>query len=393
MWPWKINDLIRQPNSALLQDPEIANAVHGYLGDGYVPYQRAGNLLALIQKGPIENGQYESTKNIMFILQKNKLEKLIRYLNETTATLRRIREASVAKADISVQPTSRTISRLASSLHTIRIYASTSYSAVSAGYMVSCHPQHETGSFLHSRPALLERKKHVGLKNASVAFTVEFAPSEVVINFPTERLDPPMKLGDLCLSITQARDHKIFLDIYLSRSGRLYANNEKGNTISLKQVLQSMGQRDQSSHIQWTLNQRLALSFNIASDKSLMHRGGDQHMDMPQPFIRQTSDYGAKDSAPGVYNPKRSMLELGIRLLELWHPKTFETYAAEGGWDVQSDFGSRYDVARYLEVVTRCVECTFAISCATPTWGDIAFRKSVCEYILKPLLENCPSNS
>lgn len=97
------------------------------------------------------------------------------------------------------------------------------------------------------------------------------------------------------------------------------------------------------------------------------------------------------------------MLELGIILLELWHSKTFETYAKETGLVLGNSFGSRYDAAIkwlemsmyhilpfYLDIVTRCIECTFAMSSASPDWNDVTFKKSVCEYVLRPLWGNCP---
>jgi hypothetical protein len=90
-------------------------------------------------------------------------------------------------------------------------------------------------------------------------------------------------------------------------------------------------------------------------------------------------------------------------LLEIWHIKTIDSYACEKSLQDSNCYGHRYEVARHwldisddsmlpfhLELVTRCIECTFATSSATPDWSDITFRKSVCEYVLKPLWDNCP---
>jgi hypothetical protein len=100
------------------------------------------------------------------------------------------------------------------------------------------------------------------------------------------------------------------------------------------------------------------------------------------------------------------MLELGILLLELWHAQTIELFAADNGLKLTKSFGSRYEVAQkwiahsedegdmmpfYLEAATRCIECTFTTSTAKPDWNDFTFQKSVCQYVLKPLLDICPA--
>jgi hypothetical protein len=90
-------------------------------------------------------------------------------------------------------------------------------------------------------------------------------------------------------------------------------------------------------------------------------------------------------------------------LLEIWHIKPIDYYASERDLQTNDSYGTRYEIARhwlsfsddnmlpfYLELVTRCIECTFATTAAAPDWGDFTFRKSVCEYVLKPLWENCP---
>ncbi|KAL2833080.1 hypothetical protein BJY01DRAFT_225630 [Aspergillus pseudoustus] len=55
-----------------------------------------------------------------------------------------------------------------------------------------------------------------------------------------------------------------------------------------------------------------------------------------------------------------------------------------------ADFSTFHILPCYLDVIKRCVECTFATSDPVPDWNDVVFRKSVCELDLKPLWENCP---
>jgi hypothetical protein len=134
----------------------------------------------LIQAHPMKNGKYELTKKIKFSLQKEDLEKRIKDLNDSTAMLRRIRETSALKTDVTLQSTSRTITKFTSALNTVQNYAHRLYSAISDGYVIDCHPEHETRLFLQSRSALMEKKKkRPSLKNATVSFTMAFSPNNI----------------------------------------------------------------------------------------------------------------------------------------------------------------------------------------------------------------------
>jgi hypothetical protein len=122
---------------------------------------------------------------------------------------------------------------------------------------------------------------------------------------------------------------------------------------------------------------------------------------IPQPFI--VREFPTQNRTTSRCTAKASLLELGIMLLEIWHMKPIDYYASERDLQTNDSYGTRYEVARhwlsfsddnmlpfYLELVTRCIECTFATTAATPDWGDFTFRMSVCEHVLKPLWENCP---
>ena len=264
----------------------------------------------------------------------------------------------------------------------------------------------------------------------------------VTINVPaaSKTKRPPNDLRDLCGSLRQARDAQILLDLYLSKRGGLcyhqlpcqsgvshMVTQHPHGMISLNQLLQESSAQSRPAPL-WSLKQRMELSFNIASSvlqlnltpwlylpltskwicfararKPTANTATTAQLctDMPKPFVVHSFSVGHADSPGSVCSPKRSLLELGIVLLELWYVKPVETYASEAGLKLDDSFGSRYDVAQawlesdvdmlsfYLDLVTRCVECTFATTGPMPDWRDVVFRKSVCEYVLKPLWENC----
>lgn len=168
-----------------------------------------------------------------------------------------------------------------------------------------------------------------------------------------------------------------------------------------------------TSTIKLYSNSRIALSFKIASwilqlnDTKWYRRPitsdmiyllcensgtpGSEH----RPFISRKFTTCLEESS--ALSAKRAMLELGIILLELWKNQTFTSYATQSRNPYQT-LGARYDLARnwldanmneilpiYYDVVTRCIECTFATSGAGYKWGDTGFRKSVCDYVVKPL--------
>ncbi|GFF62815.1 hypothetical protein IFM62136_05456 [Aspergillus lentulus] len=254
----------------------------------------------------------------------------------------------------------------------------------------------------------------------------------------------PKSLQDLCDSIAQARGDSQSLQLYLSRDGHLCylcqplksdaheVNIVEGkeDILSLEDILLQTAEASPPSALRLTLNQRMGLAFNIASSMMQLHstswlcapitsralyfeRGTELCMCKRtppsavflQPFIRHEFTTVAEDNcANSPCGPKRCMLDLGIVLLELWHAKTFSTYLMEEGLHLDNSLGSRYDMAVrwlnsstyhilpfYLDVVTRCIECTFATNSVAPEWRDIMFRKSVYEHVLKPLWDNCPA--
>ena len=104
-------------------------------------------------------------------------------------------------------------------------------------------------------------------------------------------------------------------------------------------------------------------------------------------------------------NVRQYMLELGILLLEIESWRTIESYENEmlkKGLPIPPD---RYGLARswvdspwsacnllatQADAISRCLECTFVTSSATPSWDDVELRKSIAELVLKPLRETCP---
>ncbi|KAL6718529.1 hypothetical protein ACLMJK_004621 [Lecanora helva] len=138
----------------------------------------------------------------------------------------------------------------------------------------------------------------------------------------------------------------------------------------------------------------------ISSDPSVLH--ASLKFEADRPFISCDVSTDPRSSSSTPSNPKACLLELGILLLEIWHVRPFESSATANHLTISETYGSRYEAARrwyedtadnilpfYSDPVCRCIEGTFASSSPTLVWSDLQFSKSLCEYLVKPLWENC----
>ena len=116
------------------------------------------------------------------------------------------------------------------------------------------------------------------------------------------------------------------------------------------------------------------------------------------PFIVHTFSGAPAAHQMFKVDPRHQLSDLGVVLLETRHKRSFESWASAHGFTLHNSYGSRYNAASvwlrdsigdlepsYFDAVARCIECTFQTRSATPDWGDLDFRKSVCELVIKPL--------
>ena len=231
---------------------------------------------------------------------------------------------------------------------------------------------------------------------------------------------PKMEIVDICSFITQAWKATGSTKLYLSGRGRLSGCHHdsamnirrahhlvSSDFVSLEQVLTNL-----------KLKQRMVLSFVLASSLLQLHntpwlatllakdtvyfqraKSNILGFDVDHPFARHTFTLNTTPETLSKPNAKRSLLELGIILLETWHQVTFESYTTAQAIPLDDTYGRRYDAARkwlddteaeilalYSEVVNRCIECSFFRTSTFPEWEEVAFRESVCEGVVKPLL-------
>ena len=132
---------------------------------------------------------------------------------------------------------------------------------------------------------------------------------------------------------------------------------------------------------------------------------GQSHtlIDTSRPVIIRIVSKAAQDSGPlpvpKFSEPKSALLELAILLLELWHHRTLEDWAAQTRSTYKSTIEDRRIAAtRWLEGTsnrlttkyTSAIEACLAF-CAgrIRSWQEDEFQRQICEDIIKPLKDNC----
>ena len=247
------------------------------------------------------------------------------------------------------------------------------------------------------------------------------------------------ELQNVCLTLDRARQERKVIKLFLSPFGSLrgcsvsprpvVGSISSGGTheiVTLEQILQKISS-DKPSRVDWNLIQRMNLSFNVASSLLQLYstpwlpeawtkrticfrRCGessqasdiDMCFEPTRPFIVHTFSEAPAARPTYKVEPRYQLLNLGILLLEIRHERSFETWASSHRIDLDSSYGSRFSAASkwlrdsigemetsYHDAAARCIEFTFQTHPAIRNWDDSAFRKAVCELVLKPLWTNC----
>jgi hypothetical protein len=135
------------------------------------------NLSEIVRNTPRNNGKFEFRKRIRFSLKKEDLDRRIKELDNSTERLRRVRDTSVLRQEVTFQSTSRTTAKFTTALHSVRGHATCLYSAISLGYVAGCHPEHEIRLYLEGRSGQMQNIRSRSFKKPKVTFTLAFTPA------------------------------------------------------------------------------------------------------------------------------------------------------------------------------------------------------------------------
>lgn len=121
------------------------------------------------------------------------------------------------------------------------------------------------------------------------------------------------------------------------------------------------------------------------------------------PFIEELIDKGS-GKTPLIPShqgpePKEALLELAILLLEIWHHRPLEMWAAKLGVEsIDTHEARRIAAIRWLELTSDRLppyhlvaveQCLAFCSGRLRVWDDSEFQKLYCENVVKPLQESC----
>lgn len=152
-----------------------------------------------------------------------------------------------------------------------------------------------------------------------------------------------------------------------------------------------------SSVIQLRQTCWLESPFSSKVVKLLVRREGQATAIASTPFVEQIADPDRVGSLGP--DPKTTLLELAILLLEIWHHKPLEVWSAKAGTGTVDYPEARQRAAiQWLEMtsqrlpahhLTAIEQCLAICSGRLRFWDDFEFLKHYCENVIMPLQESC----
>ncbi|KAI0147706.1 hypothetical protein GGR57DRAFT_242858 [Xylariaceae sp. FL1272] len=147
----------------------------------------------------------------------------------------------------------------------------------------------------------------------------------------------------------------------------------------------------------------LGANFRSASMHILLDECVDGEANSPSVFVEKSvhESTALVDATTSSPDPKATLLELAIILLEIWHHQPLDECIAKLGLDnVDTLENRRIAAIRWLERTSSRLplyhlaaieECLAVCSGRLRYWNDKEFVREYCENIIKPLRESCKS--
>lgn len=139
----------------------------------------SGYLEELIKANSKPNGNFDLRGKIKFSMKKEELEQKIAELDKSTIMLERLRLSGSLMHDENINSSSRTITKLAGFLHSIRKHANSLYSAISSGWAAGCHAEHRIRLYLENRSAPLQKERSIITFKLDLAVMSQTLPSKL----------------------------------------------------------------------------------------------------------------------------------------------------------------------------------------------------------------------
>ncbi|KAJ0114903.1 hypothetical protein J7T55_004645 [Diaporthe amygdali] len=228
-------------------------------------------------------------------------------------------------------------------------------------------------------------------------------------------------ISDICHSAMIAFKKEYLLRLHLMADALSLANEtrearrEVAKSTTLEQFLRR-GCLDEDARM--TPKQQTILALDIAASvlqlrqthwslfpwtnkriRFLLSRQGELLGPFVEELIDKRTGKTPLDPIPQGPDPKEALLELAILLLEIWHHRPLEMWAAKLGMEfVDTPEARRIAAIRWLELTSDRLpphhlaaieQCLAFCSGRLRAWDDGEFQKLYCENVVKPLRESC----
>ncbi len=306
--------------------------------------------------------------------------------------------------------------------------------------------EHDTGCHTRATPRPL---------TTSSTSALNYMPKCVLSSSEPAKPDPPAlsEVTDLCLTLSKAKRE---LQLYLNSQQKLhhteplipdntaqapptsqasnriinleallsasYATNDRSKKLPLKprlilaSILASTLLQLNTTPWLGKLWSKHAIYFLVPAAASVNSTVAPQNsnstvpstVDLTHPLVSQTFENGTATPNPECQaDPRGTILEFGIMLLELWHETTLETHETEAGRSINDEYSARalsalrwleesenYILPFYYDVIARCIRCLFDGVPLKPTWDSKELCQGIIKGVIEPLHAQCePSRS
>ncbi|KAK0635957.1 hypothetical protein B0T17DRAFT_503454 [Bombardia bombarda] len=407
---------------SMLRDAETGRMIEDYLG------HLSGTFLEVV-------GRYETClqtllTHISGLRRVPHLKTLLEDLNEENLSLKVIISGLKAQQEHTAREPSHDAAKLATKLGQVQANAASLFSALCKGYTCQCRSKHRAMIRLDSRVSLQRERRQKGARarepttfNLVLPHEAELFQEALVIILEDDKdvsnrtsaqaawsQGQILRLELIANMLAHAQESAITMvhgefeqshaDItlqglleqgYLDEDARL---TPKQQTILALDIASSILQLQQTSWFSSPWNSR-TIKFLIS--RSAATTSFSSISALPRAFVEEHLHRNA--TAPGP-DPKTALLELAILLLEIWHHKPLELWAAKLADSLKVDTVEfrRIAAIRWLELtserlpphyLTAVEQCLAVCSGRLRYWDDGNFRRHYCENIIGPLLESC----
>lgn len=407
-----------------------------------------GSLEDMLKINSPQNAGREYVKRWKFTMGKEDLETAINELDRLTKRLTRVRVLAISVNQQVLQSSSRRSTKTIRFLQNVRNRAMSLYSAIASIWNRQCHDDHSARLTLDHRLSVFDlgMKGRLPGKQSAINFNVIFEAStgtgkpfyhtsiievldgdiwdkdtavktNISFQLPSNKTSLT-DLDDICQAVSDVKTAHKASKLYLIHDQRLqYPEKTSAVTTSItgNQGCISLADLIKSSTTRLKLNERVLLAATVASSMMQLYStpwlpdlrkerllfqskpGAGQGFCIERPIVRCSF---ANSTSGSQVSSRKTLLDLGILIIELWHNQTIESFCAANTIQLQDTYDSRQGAARrwlneeegefvplVFEAAVRCVECGF--DCIKLDLNDEAIQKSLFEGVIKPLWENC----